>query len=141
MMRSLSLLLALWLCPGSVQAQSALQLFEGSWTDHTYGCKHPWRITVSGDTIRFEMPSRESSSGISYYSTDEKILGVKDNIIDTVIVSKSVNNIFDTIGGRFTYTVEVNSFVNHVHRSNNDYHHTRCKGLPVAGRGGVPGRG
>jgi hypothetical protein len=132
-------LLALPSFPAPVQAQSALKLFEGSWSDLRYGCDLPWRITVSGDTIRFEVPVRESPE-TPYYSTEEKILGVKDNVIDTVIASKTDNDIFDNVGDRFTYTVEADRFLNHVHRNDKDYIHTRCHGRPVADRGSVPRR-
>jgi hypothetical protein len=133
-------LLALSLCSGSVQAQSALRLFEGSWGDLQYGCDHPWHIAVSGDTITFELPLRKPD-GISYYSTDEKILGVKDNVIDTVTVSMTDDDILDTIGDRFSYTVEASKFLLHDHRRNRDYVITRCEGRPVAAHGVPPQRG
>jgi hypothetical protein len=131
---------ALLLCPWPVQAQqarSALELLEGSWSDVYYDCKYPWRITVSGDTVKFELPFRRLSE-IAYYTTDEKVVGTQDNATDTVTISMSSDDVVDVIGDRFTYTLEgSNKFVIHEHRNNVDYVHTRCEGKPVASQSGA----
>jgi hypothetical protein len=131
-------LLALPSFAGPVQAQSVLQILEGSWSDTTFGCEHPWRISVMGGTITFEVPFRKSSSQVSYYSTDEQVLSAKGNIIETVTISLTDDDIIDNIGDRFTYTVEASKVLIHEHRTGNDHAHTRCKGQPVADRDGVP---
>ncbi len=119
---------------GTVQAEPALRAIEGSWSDLNYGCEHPWRVSLPGDdTILFELPFPKSSP-IAYYSTTEKITGSWNNVIDTVTLSMSSDDIFDVIGDSFTYTLEGDILLMRDNRTGNDYRLERCKGQPVARR-------
>jgi hypothetical protein len=127
-------------CPGPAQAQSAAGLLDGTWSDVHYGCEHPWRIAVTGDTVLFEVPFRRfPERDFAYYSTEEKVVGMQGNVIDTVTISMTSDDIVDVVGDRFTYTVEGDKFSIHEHRNNRDYVHVRCPARPVAGRSGAVG--
>jgi hypothetical protein len=141
----LAALLALSLCPCSlcpwpVHAQSAAGLLDGTWSDIHYGCEHPWRISVTGDTVLFEVPfQRFPAHEFAYYSTEEKVIAAQDNIIDTVTISMTSDDIVDIIGDRFTYTVDGDRLSIHEHRNNRDFVHVRCPAPKVASRSGAVG--
>jgi hypothetical protein len=133
------LICACSLCPWPVQAESAAGLLDGTWSDIHYGCEHPWKISVTGDTVLFEVPFRRfPEHEFAYYSTEEKVVGTQDNVIDTVTTSMTSDDIVDVVGDRFTYIVDNDGgkFSIHEHRNNRDFVHVRCPAPKVASRGG-----